>query len=254
MVGLRYRPLPDRVTPAKTTSEEPSPNDNSLAQSGLFEQDPCPHHGVALWVVGMADVLGLVAGAFLGLTAVYVGLIAFRSKTSLDRALEHPLRRRLFERVVARPGANLADLRSSVGGSRGSLRHHLDILERIGVVRACRTPRSSRFFPADIPVDQDQALALLRRGRVLEVALAIRANPTLAQHQITKGLSMSRDVFRAYANLMIANGLIEEIRDGRTLKYAPTRRLDDVIQMCNVPQAAGGDSNLEPGGTRLEIV
>lgn len=196
--------------------------------------------------------MSVAAGALLGLAYVYAGLMAFRAKTSPGRALDHPVRRSLFERVVAHPGASLADLRKLVDGSRGSLRHHLDILERIGVVRACRSPRSSRFFPADIPIDEDQAVALLRRGRVLEVALAIRAHPTLAQHQITKGLPMTRDVFRAYANLMITHGLIEEIREGRTLRYAPTQRLDHMLRVAKLAKAADGQSNLEPGGTRLE--
>lgn len=88
-------------------------------------------------------------------------------------------------------------------------------------------------------------MAVLLRGRVLEVAQAVRANPGIRQRDLTDKLPISRKVFRTYADLMVAAGLVEETHEPHQRRYFPTPQLDELLHALE----AGPDAEpSEPQG------
>lgn len=144
-----------------------------------------------------------------------------------------------------RPGLRFKALWRTLQANRGTARYHLHILEKTGVVRAVHDAGSTRFFPAGTDPARLSLMAVLLRGRVLEVAQAVRANPGIRQRDLTDKLPISRKVFRTYADLMVAAGLVEETHEPHQRRYFPTPQLDELLHALE----AGPDAEpSEPQG------
>ena len=139
------------------------------------------------------------------------------------------LRQRLLDFIRRRPGVRLSTLWRNLGADRGTAKYHLLLLERAHQIDAVRTKRLTRYFPSGTGAEQRVALALLRHGRVREVAQVVAQRPGVAQHEITDALPISRKVFRRYANLLIACKLLQEIREENELHYFATPHLQQVM-------------------------
>ena len=164
-----------------------------------------------------------------GLT-IFVFAMAHHAKTSGDRALDHPLRRAMHDIINGKQGIRLHNLWDELDAPRGTLQYHLTVLTHAGKVQAIETPESIRYFTT--LSDQDiQDICLLRRGRILDVAVQVKNKPGATQIELLKLLPMSRKVFRDYANLLGKRLLVEEVKDYPNKRYYPTERLQHVLPM-----------------------
>lgn len=134
-----------------------------------------------------------------------------------------------MEEVSRSPGLRLLDVAAAAGAKRSTAKHHLGILEQVGLVKAVRKGDSTRYFPGTFLSDDAEDVALLLRGRMLEVAHVIAREPGVRQVEITRALNLSRKVFRTYANLLILRGLVLEEAGLNTLRYFPTSRLHRIV-------------------------
>lgn len=171
----------------------------------------------------MLDVVGLGAGfAFVPV----LGMVS-RAKTVSGRALLQPLRAKLLNLLHHRPGLRLTQLWKAMGAPRGTILYHLFVLERVGAVESIHGAGVSRYFPKDTP--HINALSLLLRGRILDVADMVQRRPGSSQSELIERLGMNRKLFRSYANLLIEAGLLAEERGWRIRKYFATKHLEDVL-------------------------
>lgn len=132
--------------------------------------------------------------------------------------------------IRRRPGIRLSGLWKELGANRGTAHYHLLVLERAGAVQALREGRSTRYFPPETPESELAPLALLLRGRVLEVAHLVLSAPGISQGDLTSALDISRRVFREYADLMTEMDLMDEVRDSRRKRYFPTAALAKLLE------------------------
>lgn len=171
-------------------------------------------------------VFVLTIGAFVTLALGF----AWLGNSARDQVTKHPLRRRLLDMVRRRPGVRMAEIWQTLEANRGTAKYHLLILERANAVEAVRTKRITRYFPSGVGPDERSLLALLLRGRVMELVRAITRNPGFSQRELTGSLAMSRKVFRRYVDLLIESRLLNEIHEPHLRRYYPTHRLDDALQ------------------------
>jgi predicted transcriptional regulator len=172
--------------------------------------------------------LELVALAISSASVMLLGL-ARRTKGATEQAMRHPVRRSILDLIRRRPGSRLSTIWRAFTTNRGTAQYHLLVLERVGAVRAVRDGQATRYFPSDVGPGQLPGLALLLRGRVMEVARAVLEEPGISQRRLTKILPISRKVFREYADRLAEMGLVTEVRDAKVKRYFPTPRLGQMV-------------------------
>lgn len=120
------------------------------------------------------------------------------------------------------------------------------MLQQTGAVQTVRN-RETRYFPGEYATEDAKDIALLRRGRVLEVAVEILRGPGTVQRELTERLKISRRVFRLYANLLMQRNLVSEERQGPSVLYFPTDRLAPVVKRIMVAEPSSSHSETEEG-------
>lgn len=205
-----------------------------------------PGHGCATgrfrWVLGIVW-LEILAGFVLALALAF-GMVR-RAKTRGDQALKHPVRRRLVDRLLRRPGVRLHDLWKALGIQREKAQYHLFVLERAGAVESTPADGATRFFPAG--TQEMDAWAVLMRDGAFELAAFVARHPGARQWEIRERVGFTRKVFRDHANRLAREGLIRELREWRDLRYFPTSRLERVL-----PAVRGERRDLLDGGPARE--
>lgn len=156
--------------------------------------------------------------------------------------LPHPCRTRIVALVEAAPGVTLTELRAAAGCSWGTIQHHTRVLERRGRLRSEPVGRSRRFFPATTPPGVLRRTALLRKGRVAELARAIRERPGCMQRDLTEGLHLTRKVLRGYVDDLVAQGLVVEHQHPRARTYHPTQVLRALLDELQTVPEPGDDA------------
>lgn len=141
--------------------------------------------------------------------------------TSPDHVLDHPLRRGIIDMLGRSPMMSKNALRECLGCSWGTLRHHVKVLERAGLVAHGQGGDRRRYFLPGLEPAHAKAIAALRSGRALELLRMIRERPGVAQRSLTSELNMSRKMLRIYVDRLVANGLVREEQAGRRLMYHP---------------------------------
>jgi predicted transcriptional regulator len=165
---------------------------------------------------------------------------------SWSRMLQNPFRAAILERVEAEPGIRQAELASAMPCSRATVRHHLEALHAAGLLRLVSTRRHAAVFPPSVGAGEGAARAALRRGRTLDVARLVARQPGLSQSEATRQLRMSRRVFRACADRLLAHGLVAERRQGRLSTYLPGPGLALLLaegEPASGPAGAGPDAS-----------
>lgn len=115
------------------------------AAATIKPEDPIP---VEL-AVGGAMALVLLLLLLLRRRLAFAALCLF-SRLRTERLLQQPLRKELFEVIKARPGIHLRELMRAVGRQVGVVNHHLQVLERGGLVYAQGTLRQRHYFAREI--------------------------------------------------------------------------------------------------------
>src|SRR5207237_246890 len=124
----------------------------------------------------------------------------------------NPLRHSVLESVRANPGILQSELAASLACNRGTLRYHLETLARCGQVHFVRHGQRSAVFPAGADPREHHALAVLQRGRTRELAALVLSDPGITQTRVAQRLGLSRKILRKYADRMLEQGLVRELR------------------------------------------
>lgn len=153
---------------------------------------------------------------------------------------EHPVARQILATVKDAPGSSVSEIGRRTGTPRGTVHYHVDLLAKAGLLRTISHGRERRLFPRELDRDLATSIALLRRGRVLELASAVVADPGLAQKDIARKTTMPRKTLRTYADLLTKERLMVEIDDARFRRYYPTPRMQRLVALLE--EDAGTES------------
>jgi DNA-binding MarR family transcriptional regulator len=161
----------------------------------------------------------LVAVAGAGILA-YLGrglLAGLYTRIAKPRAAEHPKRQAILDIVAAQPGASVNEVRQFSGMSRGSVLHHLQILEGHGLLMIRRVGRSTALFlPGKLPPDAQRRVVEARRGLARSVLSVLEQQPDLSQGEIRSVTGISQPYVSQLLNRLKQSQLVEEkVAEGR---------------------------------------
>jgi predicted transcriptional regulator len=87
------------------------------------------------FLIPFASLLAILSGAFLGVRHI-----------GKKNILENERRTKIYQEIQKNPGIIAIDIETVTGINRGSLRHHLDILEREGLIISHKNTKQRHYF------------------------------------------------------------------------------------------------------------
>lgn len=144
--------------------------------------------------------------------------------------IENEKRRRLFEAVLANPGAGLADLAEASGLGYSTARYHLHVLRRAGRVSTAKLRGKRRAFPPSVDAPALAAALDDDATAVLIVAVA-RLGPSPVS-RLADALDKDPSTVTYHAKRLESDGLVTRRRRGR---YTVIRLDPDVERALTDP-------------------
>ena len=129
--------------------------------------------------------------------------------------------------VRDRPGLPLSELRRRAGMGWGVFDHHLQRLEREGLVQTVRAGRFRLVYPAGFPTDEDGAL--LNTPTTRRIALAILARPGISIRVMARDLGLSDRIVYYHVNRLVAAGLVRSTSQFHYRGLSGTGRLAGLL-------------------------
>jgi len=143
-------------------------------------------------------------------------------ETSTPRSLlEQPMRRRMMEIIKREPGIKISQLCRETTAGWGTIKYHLNLMRRAGLIVARNTGRDCLLFASDVPNEELGAHEALRRGRASHLARAIAETPGASQKELCERVHMTRKIIRRYVELLSQAGLVSEKREAQFQRYYP---------------------------------
>lgn len=150
------------------------------------------------------------------------------TKWAGDEPLDHDTRAELYDHIQAEPGTHLSafDEAPAVDASLGTVRYHLKILEREGLVTSEKVQGKRRYYPIgsspnalDVALEGDSTRAILAAlvsspDSVSGLAERIDRDPSTVSHHLSR---------------LEAEGLIERERDGQAMTNRLTPGVETIL-------------------------
>lgn len=111
----------------------------------------------------------------------------------VDTVLDNETRRRIYQHLLANPGAHYRGILRSLDLGNGTLMHHLRVMDMARIIRVRRCGRRALYYPIEI------APAVADGGRGRELMEAIARAPGISDREIA--VSASRSLRWVRANL-----------------------------------------------------
>jgi predicted transcriptional regulator len=147
------------------------------------------------------------------------------------RVLKHPLRMRIRDAVQQSPGILPQTLAVKLDCNRSTVRYHVSRMQAAGILRVVSYNQRAHLFLSTMTSADQDALAVLQRGRTWDLARQVAQNPGQPQCDLTTNLNMSRKILRKYVDRLLQKGLIQEVDDPPFLTYFPTQTLQAMVDL-----------------------
>lgn len=174
---------------------------------------PEPSPSSARWVVALACIGALAAA-----------IVAAYSRQRRQDALAHPVRVRILEVLSREPGLTAAEIQVRAGLARGTLRHHLQVLSRMGGISARSVGASTLYSAAgglgstDLP-----RLAALRDPTRRRLAELIEARPGLSTREAVDASGVSRVAVHKHVRRLADAAIVRVERTSVGFRLFPVR-------------------------------
>jgi predicted transcriptional regulator len=173
----------------------------------------------------------LAGGAIVAAVAggVLVALLKFLlwplfTRLTKEQALEHPRRKAIFEYIQHHPGANFREIARNTSIAAGTVRHHLNVLERSGQVVEHNHGSTVRLFENHGKFADNWAEVVLLREPALGVLHEwLKSNPGSPQKAVLEameGHGWSRSTTQHRLSRLVEGGLASIRLQGRLKIYS----------------------------------
>ncbi len=201
----------------------PEPAFSAVAASGAAASSAAGAYG--LW--SLLRKYGLVG----------LGPLAGFSRIADDELLKHPLRTQVFQAIQGRPGIHASELARTVGVGWGTITHHLDKLEKAGLVTTRKVNNQKCFFEQGGAVSrQDMAVAsAVRAGTASEIAAFVTEHPMTSQKSMAEALGVSPALASFHVKKLVHLGVLDKMRRGKETLLTTSESLRRVLAAPATP-------------------
>lgn len=151
-----------------------------------------------------------------------------RAPTPED-ALELEARRRIYEAVRERPGLHFSEVVRLLDYAPTTVRYHLTVLEREGVLSSLAIGRYLRYYPRErgaefqrdtLGPDEKRTLAVLRQRVPLAIAVELLINGERTHGPLAEAVGVSPSTLTHHLQKMAPAGVVLLRREGRETHVA----------------------------------
>ena len=168
------------------------------------------------------SIVGIAFQSVTGQWTLLFGM--FFTKLGKEEALEHPRRKVIFEYIRQHPGANFREVARNTGIASGTVRHHLNVLERSGQIVEHPHGSTVRLFENHGKFNDNWSDVVLLREPALGVVHAwLKANPASPQKAVLEAMEAhgwSRSTTQHRLARLVNGGLATIRLQGRLKIYS----------------------------------
>lgn len=226
--GEPAHPLPAGPTPANSEAGPLPP-----LQSAVREP-----HAFGVWPLAIGLTTGLALLVVFSWRFFSESAAALFSHVKHDEALAQPVRQRLLALIKGLPGCTVPDFVRILDMSRGNAVHHLDVLERNGLVTVHVVGRCRHYVAGSS--QHWLQLAALKGDRARMVAGYVMAHPGCIQRDVAEGLGLPRSRTNGYVGRLLREGLLEGSPQGRAIQLRAAPMLESLWRMLDPASIADG--------------
>lgn len=133
-----------------------------------------------------------------------------------EELLDHPARQEIHAAIQDSPGIHVSELSRSLGLPWGTLLHHVDKLERAGlVVSSAESGKRCFFLPGQVLREHRSILPALENGKARALAEYFAANPGASQKDAGQALGLSAALVSWHVKRLEEAGVLVRTRVGR---------------------------------------
>lgn len=132
--------------------------------------------------------------------------------------LHHDARGEIHDAINAEPGVYVNKLQSVTEMPRSTLRYHLKILEREGLVNSEKILGTVRYYPSQ--TQSDELAIALERDATASVLRGIARHEPVSVSGLADVVDRSPSTVHYHLDRLSAEGLIERERDGESVKVS----------------------------------
>ncbi|WP_372911063.1 winged helix-turn-helix transcriptional regulator [Salinigranum sp.] len=131
--------------------------------------------------------------------------------------LANERRERVYRHVTAVPGSNIAELVRASGLDRSTLRYHLKVLERAGLVESRSVLGHHRVYPTPVEDDETGPAAALATRSTSRVVDAVGRLQPVRMTDLGSELGLATSTVSNHVDRLVAAGVLTREHDGRTV-------------------------------------
>lgn len=131
--------------------------------------------------------------------------------------LANEMRERVYRHVTAVPGSNVAELVRASGVDRSTLRYHLKVLERAGLVESRSVLGHHRVYPTPVEDGETGPAAALATRSTARVVDAVERLQPVRMTDLGSELGLATSTVSRHVDRLVAAGVLTREHDGRTV-------------------------------------
>ncbi len=134
--------------------------------------------------------------------------------------MELEARRRIFAAVREAPGVHFRELQRLLEMPVGQLEYHLHAMESEGIFKTTEERYYKRYYAAEVDSRDKEVLAVLRQENPRRIVMHVMLNPRVGHGELAEAVSMAPSTLSFYLADMVAKGVLDRQKDGRTSSYS----------------------------------
>ena len=153
----------------------------------------------------------------------FIFLAQFTRINMSENALDHKTRKMIYNHIIAHPGVSYGIIKRTYDLTNGTLRYHLNYLERRNEIRSCFEERIKCYYPVEniiFNIRDDSELDTHQLNDTQELLLdIIQAHPGITQKEIVIKTDIKRFSVSTQLKRLIDFGVVRKQNDGRNTRY-----------------------------------
>lgn len=186
----------------------------------FFNEQPTDWLALRGWPAAVAVTAAV--GAVSALLAAKI-LAPLLTRGSADEMLRHPRRASIYAYIQENPGTTFRELSRNTEIPGGSLRHHLNVLQRSDIVVEHDHLATKRYFENHGKFDESwHEVVMLREEPLADLHAWLRRNPDGTQKALLAAMGAqgwSRSTTQHRLGRLVSSGLVRETPRGRCKTY-----------------------------------
>jgi predicted transcriptional regulator len=138
----------------------------------------------------------------------------------MDEHFDLENRRRIFQHITENPGTHLRRISRDMDMTIGTLRHHLEYLEKHDIVSSMMENNLKVYFNAKNNGSEHRNVApLLQQKRFRDLLLYVLVHPGVTPTEMAENLELKSSTLSKYNAILEKRGLVRYEKEGRNKRF-----------------------------------